>query len=112
MGPLYIFKVGLPNLFSDKDFRASNPVEQDANARAYEYFLEKHPEFDWKHSENPILGFYAPWANIYSLDYNERRYRDALSNAKMDTAWQEYAIFGNPGMIPSYIMWSRHESKQ
>ena len=61
-GPLYLFKYGLPSLFSARrrGRHAFHPVEQDANCRARAFFAEHTTYGDWLNDINPILDHSKP----------------------------------------------------
>lgn len=100
MGPMYLGKIGIPSLLS-KNTTASphshNPVEQDANIKAFNYFKQYYSaDFDvynpdtgeysgqwkWKDNQNPILC--VDW-HSYKSSYIENQ--NALSNNQLTLTW-------------------------
>jgi len=77
-GPLYLFKYGLPSVFSArrKGRHAFHPVEQDANRRAEAFFA-------------PLAGF-EPWPNYYNPILQE--------SCLMPLRWWEFV----PGVYPVF----------
>ncbi|GEM_PF-4996601 len=70
-GIAYLTRYGIPSLFS-KDPHDNHPVEQDANIRAFNYFMNNESGFtpsDWKEKllENEEYGWSNPFVG-YSLD--------------------------------------------
>ena len=59
-GPFYLQRVGIPSIMSKEKYHNFHNVEQDANIRALNYFMNKRGSLtlkDWKKQDNPIIGF-------------------------------------------------------
>ena len=59
-GIAYLARYGIPSLLSDPNKHGSHPVEQDANIRAFRYFMDNEVGFkvsDWNIRYNKILGY-------------------------------------------------------
>ena len=82
MGWAYYPRVGMPSLFSKKYDRADlnsrhnyNPVEQDANVRAIQYFHDNVDDFTWDFNKNPI-GYRG---NAWTMDdYSSKEFQNLL----------------------------------
>lgn len=56
VGPIYLFKYGIPSLLSAYGHgrHANHPVERDANQRAFEWFSRKDGFTTWADDFNPL----------------------------------------------------------
>ena len=95
LGPLYLMKVGIPSAGSKKgSSHYKNPTEQDANIRAFKYFVNYYPDtFDtydsfgkysgsWDSDSNPILVM-----NWTQYGQNRMQNTRALSLSPIDDYW-------------------------
>lgn len=119
-GPWYFMKVGIPSAGSKStSYHYNNPVEQDANIRAFSYFKKFYSnEFDifnevtgeytgawiWDTRSavypHPIIGM--DWANYgFNSSNNDR----VLSKKNISMYWHDFALsFGiMPYLLSSYI---------
>lgn len=56
VGPIYLFKYGIPSLLSayGTGRHACHPVEEDANQRAFEWFSQRDTFKNWENDFNPL----------------------------------------------------------
>jgi hypothetical protein len=116
-GWFYYPKYGIPSALS-KDPHKQNPVEQDANARAFKYFSDNVINFNWtdaygnqftnwKYRNNPINGY------NWNLPYSDITNQNALNNNLLDLSSYDlflaplnYTIIGMaiPGVVNTLIL--------
>lgn len=92
MGWAYLPRVGIPSLLStgDHDY---HPVEQDANARAIQYFYKRtNGNVDWNFRSNPIGVRENNWT---MADFNTDEFQKALGLIRSQTKVR----------IKDYISW-------
>jgi hypothetical protein len=90
-GLAYIPGYALPSLWGDnkKYGHDYNPVEQDANARAIQYFYNKTGgKFTWDFKANPI-GY--PGTKWKMSDYFSPEFQALLKNLRISPSWHDYA---------------------
>ena len=113
MGPMYLGKIGIPSLLS-KNTTASphryNPVEQDANIKAFNYFKKYYSaDFDcfniatgeysgqwrWKDKQNPIIG--VDWLSygLHAIDNTNYLSNNQLTSNWCDALFYVCPIFGS-----------------
>jgi RHS repeat-associated protein len=95
-GWFYYSKYGIPSLLSKKPYDL-NPVEQDANVRAFNYFSAEIDNFNWsddsgQHSHwnqysNPINDY------NWSLSFNDDSNQHSLINGRLKLAWWDYLMW-------------------
>jgi hypothetical protein len=107
-------KYGMPSAFSKGDYyeHAYHPVEQDANVRALQYFMENAKGFtlaDWNLDRatggHPISGLLATTA------YNSLEYLQAMKNGRLKLEWFDYLLGPNiisSGIINIFVLNSRY----
>ena len=104
LGPLYVAKVAIPSILSkDPNTHKHNPVEQDANIRAFNYFKKYYrKDFDFfdiftgeykgawlrRDDQNPIDGML--WSFYYSSPNNS-----LLSNYPISFHWSDIFALAN-----------------
>lgn len=111
-GPFYLQRCGIPSLFdtlrSDSDKAKSphnnHPVEQDANIRAFNYFLEYEDGYGkktlnksggWDMVSNRILGYKT------GLSY-DNPHNQAVLGKSLSLGWPDY-VWGTSVIIPGII---------
>jgi hypothetical protein len=88
-GWFYLSKYAIPSALSSGT-HGQNPVEQDANIRAFEYFNKKYPGFsDWK-----FTGKNANTINGYNwwLPYDDVSNQEALRKGKLGLSWYDWVM--------------------
>ena len=107
-GWFYLSKYGIPSALS-KDPHSMNPVEQDANIRAFKYFNTHNEKYSGWYFDpvlgNPING-YDP-----GLPYEHASNQAALRNGRLRLEWFDYLIgplILIPGLINTLILNSRY----
>ncbi len=91
-GLWYLQRYGIPSAFSkgDHDY---HPAEQDANARALNYFNKNIDGFadnnQWNFNSNPIIGY------DQNLSYNHTNNQLALDYARLQPAWYDWVLGPN-----------------
>jgi len=88
-GYFYILKIGIPSLFDVAmgGNHNAHPVEQDANIRAYKYFMKTVPDYKgWHYDKNYIKDY--NWFLPYDNEYNQNALRDGL------LSWKWYDFLG------------------
>jgi hypothetical protein len=91
VGPAYLPGYALPSLWGDsrKYGHDYNPVEQDANVRAIQYFYHKTGgKFVWDFKSNPI-GY--PGTRWKMSDYFSAEFQALLRNLQVRPSWHDYA---------------------
>lgn len=103
-GLIYLWKYGLPSLYSAGGDKTHNrhPVEQDANARAMKYFEKTYPGFvdngRWSFYQNPV----TDWN--HSKSYDSKVNQDALKRAKIKAySKEDIVLFPTSILSFSYI---------
>ena len=112
-----IFWIGgklFPSAFSSGT-HGYNPVEQDANARAFTYFNGKYSGFaDWNftgRNPNTIIGY------NHSLPYEHEDNQLALKKAKLGLSWYDWVMSPMnilnpapvvPGLVNTLILNSKY----
>jgi RHS repeat-associated protein len=106
-GWFYLSKYAIPSALSSGT-HGQNPVEQDANIRAYKYFMKNvdgfnvttdgvnYPNGQWYSGYNPIKDY-----NWY-LDYNDASNQLALKKGIIRPKWWDY-VLGPRIVIPGII---------
>lgn len=88
-GFLYLPKFAVPSLLSKNkpgSPHSFNPVEQDANTRAIEYFHDRtNGNFTWDFQENPI-GRRRDWT---MADYHTIEFQEVLYRTRMQIGWKD-----------------------
>ena len=110
-GPFYIQRYAIPSLIdaAGNSKHSSHATEQDANIRAYMYFMETIPNYNkwseknkkyingmWDYNSNPISGY--NWNLPYSNSVNE----SVLKKGMLWFGWSDY-VFGPSWLIPGLI---------
>ncbi|MFQ3579872.1 MAG: RHS repeat-associated core domain-containing protein, partial [Bacteroidales bacterium] len=89
-GWFYLSKYGIPSALTSDDIvrdRSSHPAEQDANARAINYFYKYEKDYNgWNYGSNPILGYNR------QESYYHTENQQALKNAQLRLAWYDYVM--------------------
>lgn len=113
-GPFYIQRFGIPSLFDSMRSKESkskhphndHPVEQDANIRAYKYFMEHVEGYgikNWDFDSNGIIGYDK------SLPYDDSVNQTALDRT-MGLSWADY-VFNASIIVPTIFnnnsLWQR-----
>ncbi|MCR5017299.1 MAG: hypothetical protein K6A64_00695 [Bacteroidales bacterium] len=118
LGPMYLSKVAIPSAFSKNTLMSphnSNPAEQDANIRAFNYFKKYYPgDFDkydpstgqydgqwvWKKSVS-TYGYYHNIVGLDWLKYRSRsKYNDSvLSISPIEIQWYDVVLSYFPTFI-------------
>jgi RHS repeat-associated protein len=99
----YLPRYALPSLWGDGNHNHDfNPVEQDANVRAFNYFNKTVPDFydkiaygdhhGWDFRSNPIDPNHTYSRSIY-WDYNSSSDMDLVNGLKIGTSWYDYAAW-------------------
>lgn len=99
-----IQRYGIPSLIdaagdSDHDYHAT---EQDANIRAFKYFMKHEPNFEkadgprWDKRYNPIKGY--DWSKPIDSPANQL----VLKKGTMSLGWADY-VFGPSILIPGFF---------
>lgn len=105
-GLFYLQRYAIPSLLSHEPYN-HHPVEQDANARAFQYFSKHVEEFNyydnngtlhshWKKYYNPIIDY--NWLEMPDSEYN----LNILTRNKVHIAWYDY-VFGPNILINGII---------
>jgi len=96
VGWAYLTRYAIPSLWGDEDFYGHdyNKAEQDANARAIQYFYKKTGgDFTWHFDDNPI-GDYNHSDNGYRQwkmnDYNSETFQSLLKSLTIKPKWYDY----------------------
>jgi len=119
MGYAYLPRVGLPSIadivfneepYGDHDL---HPVEQDANARAFEYFNRNitgfyesptgHSDFDgqgWNFRRNPVAG-----SRTY-LDFRNPTVLQTIRNSRISPAWYDYVFPVAGGIYNAFFLYN------
>jgi len=119
MGPAYLPRVGIPSIsdivfngepYGDHDL---HPVEQDANARAFQYFNENVNGFyqtgtahfagdgiGWDFLANPLAG-----SRRYR-DYNDPNQRQIIQNSQIRAAWYDYLFPIRASIYNSFFLYN------
>jgi hypothetical protein len=110
VGWAYLNKYAIPSLFSDKSTHDFNRVEQDANARAFNYFNKHVPGFyktradyyngiagGWDFYANPLDPNYTGKRGIY-WDYNNSDDMELVNNLILNVTSGDYSCWLIPGM--------------
>ena len=105
VGWAYLNGYELPSVFGDPDnnaeFHNYNPIEQDANARAIEYFHNKlGNDLVWNFSVNP-LGISSKNWNTISNYYDTPEFQSLLKNSIVKPKWYDYASWVPAFTLPS-----------
>ena len=110
LGPLYLMKVGFPSAI-DKGDHANNPVEQDANIRAFNYFKQYYSsDFDsfdsttgkymglWHHERDSAHPYGHPIVNMNWNNYGNSTSVNELALSKTNIVfyWHDYVSLWNP----------------
>jgi hypothetical protein len=109
-GPFYMQRYAIPSFFDTlgKSNHNNHAVEQDANIRAYQYFMKNvdgfnattdginYPNGQWHYDDNPINGY------NWSLDYNDADNQLALKKGRVRLKWWDY-VFGPTTVVPGFI---------
>jgi hypothetical protein len=121
MGCAYLSRVAIPSLMSDKDTHKFNPVEQDANARAFNYFNKNVPGFYKSYNDRYQDHGWDFWSNPLDpnktgnqgnyFDYNNPNDMALVNSLKIRPLWYDYASWFSPnissvllvGMINGFI---------
>jgi RHS repeat-associated protein len=110
-GWAYIPRYAIPSLLGNNHFMGPdyNPVEQDANVRAIQYFNKKtNGNFEWYYKINKIGSSTCNWN---SSTYNTEGFQDVLNSSKIKPKWYDYACWFGPLFIDSEfnaIYYSNH----
>ncbi len=110
MGPTYLIRVGIPSLFSSH-YHNYNPVELDANRRAFLYFNKYvdgfyKPEKDkydntygWDFYSNPLKDLTNHQLNSY-VDYHDSNDLKQLAKLTIHSKWYDYlSLLTHPKMF-------------
>ena len=110
-GWFYMSKYAIPSALSSGK-HGQNPVEQDANVRALEYFNNRIENFrGWDFSINKINGYNS------SLPYNHKDNQLALKKAKLGFSWYDWVMAPMnvlnplpiiPGLVNTIIFNNKH----
>ena len=100
-GPFYLQRFAIPSLVdaaghSDHDYHR---VEQDANIRAFKYFLKNEPTFspdNWYFGSNPIKDYKK------ELPYDHPDNQLALKNGSLSLGWSDF-LYGPSFLMPVFI---------
>lgn len=99
-GLFYLQRYAIPSLVdaAGGSIHKYHPVEQDANIRAYQYFMKHVPGFNrmdsnkefghghWYKKYNPINGY------NWSLDFDNTANQRALKNGLIHPAWWDFLL--------------------
>jgi hypothetical protein len=90
VGPAYLSAYALPSVYGDSGYGHDyNPVEQDANVRAIQYFYNKSgSSFKWDFKHNSIGNPGNSWT---MSDYNTPEFQSLLKSLKISPKWYDYA---------------------
>jgi hypothetical protein len=105
VGWAYLPGYALPSLWGDNDEYGHdyNPIEQDANARAIQYFYERTSgNFTWHFEVNPI-GY--PGMDWRMSDYNTPQFQSLLKSLKINPFWYDYAGWATGFIGPILSGW-------
>jgi len=99
LGWYYLSKIGIPSLLSNNSKpHNDHPVEQDANARAYEYFSKTVKGFNYKDKQGSYI---TKWSKNYNaingynweLHFSEDTNTKVRSNCVLKLLWYDYLIY-------------------
>lgn len=113
-GLFYLSKLGIPSLFSKNTIGSPhnhNPVEQDANIRAFIYFNEHIDGYSGWDFRNPALGGNPIIGYDPSQAYRDLDNQMALKRGLLKLQWYDYLIYKStfiPSLINTIIYNSRY----